>query len=82
MAQVAQNLRSVLQSSLIQVMDAAKIQASHVADATLAYEKSVMNAGAAANASNPKFNALVFDLEKLGYSAKNAQVWSGRWTAS
>jgi hypothetical protein len=72
MAQVAANLGTVLQSQLIAAMDAGKLKASQVTAATVAYEKSVMNAGAAADSTNPKFLTLLGDLEKLGYSASGA----------
>jgi hypothetical protein len=72
MAQVAQNLGTVMQSALLTALSQAKIQASGAGAAMQTYEQDIMNAGSSASKTAGDRAALIADLEKLGYTAKQA----------
>ena len=72
MAQVAQNLGTIMQSALLTALSQAKIAASGAGSAMQQYEQDIMNAGTAASKTASDRAALIGDLEKLGYSAKQA----------
>jgi len=72
MAQVAQNLGTVMQNALLTSLSQAKIQASGAGAAMQTYEQDIMNAGTSASKTAGDRAALISDLEKLGYSAKQA----------
>ena len=72
MAQVAQNLGTVLQSALLTALSSAKIAASGAGAAMQTYEQDIMNAGTSATKTAGDRAVLIADLEKLGYSAKQA----------
>ena len=82
MAQVAQNLGTVMQSALLTTLSQAKIGASGAGQAMQQYEQDIMNAGSSATKTAGDRAALISDLEKLGYSAKQAAQLIGMVTSS
>jgi len=72
MAQVAQNLGTVMQTALLTALSQAKIAASGAGSAMQTYEQDIMNAGTSATKTAGDRAALIADLEKLGYTAKQA----------
>lgn len=72
MSAVAQNLSKVLQSAVLTALSTAKIAASGAGAAMQTYEQDIMGAGTAASKTAGDRAKLISDLEKLGYTAKQA----------
>ena len=73
MAKVAQQLGTVLQNDIVNVMGQQIIAASGLSKATYQYIQALRQGSASAYQGGRAYNALMHDLEFLGYSAKKAR---------
>lgn len=72
MSSVAANLGNVMNADLLSTLSQATIAASGVGQAMQTYEQDLMSTGTAATQTAADRKALIDDLEKLGYTAKQA----------
>lgn len=72
MSKVAQNLGNVLQTALLTALSSAKVAASGAGAAMQTYQQDIMNAGTSVSKTAGDRARLISDLEKLGYTAKQA----------